>query len=126
MRAPGSGAVLFTGLAVLPTKARFEWQQEAHVEALLETDWSPAADVLAALGHPVRLVLLREVLRGAQTVGELGALEALGTSRQIYHHLRQLVRMVRQRPTSPGDRRQARDRLPARNRAVRGHHHAIR
>lgn len=85
------GAVLFTGTVTLPTQERAEWQQGSTTESLLEADWTETTDVLAALGHPVRLLLLREVLRGARSVGELGAVEGLGTSGQLYHHLRQLV-----------------------------------
>ena len=47
--------------------------------------------MLAALGHPVRLVVLHEVLRGCQTVAELSGIEGFGTSGQLYHHLRHLV-----------------------------------
>lgn len=85
------GAVLFTGAVGLPTGERFEWQQGYPTESLLESDWGLAADALAALGHPVRLVLLREILRGNRTVNGLGAIEGLGTSGQLYHHLRQLT-----------------------------------
>jgi hypothetical protein len=37
------------------------------------------------------LLLLRRVLGGASSVAELQAHEGLGTSGQLYHHLRQLV-----------------------------------
>ncbi len=90
-RMSGTSAVLFTGAVTLPTGAAYEWQQAAEAGAVLEGDWSLASDVLGALGHPVRLVMLREVLRGAQTVADLGSVEGLGTSGQLYHHLRQLV-----------------------------------
>ncbi len=66
-------------------------KQGADLDALLEADWSLAADVLGALGHPVRLVVLRQVLRGVQTVAELGSTDGLRTSGQLYHHVRQLV-----------------------------------
>jgi hypothetical protein len=59
--------------------------------AILETDWTTRASALAALGHPVRLTLLREILRGRTTVSALSEVEGLGTSGQIYHHLRQLT-----------------------------------
>jgi hypothetical protein len=58
---------------------------------LLETDWTARASALAALGHPVRLTLLREILDGRTTVSALSEVEGLGTSGQIYHHLRQLT-----------------------------------
>uniref|UniRef100_A0AAU2VR19 Helix-turn-helix domain-containing protein n=1 Tax=Streptomyces sp. NBC_00008 TaxID=2903610 RepID=A0AAU2VR19_9ACTN len=54
-------------------------------------DWSEAAESLAALGHPVRLRLLREILGGRRTAAELAALDETGTTGQIYHHLRQLT-----------------------------------
>lgn len=59
--------------------------------ALLETDWTVRASTLAALGHPVRLTLLREILNGRTTVSALREVEGLGTSGQIYHHLRHLM-----------------------------------
>jgi hypothetical protein len=85
------GAVLFTGTVRLPTDEHVEWQQSFGTDGLLDTDWAAGADTLAALGQPVRLLLLREVLRGVRTTAELGAIEALGTSGQLHHHLRQLV-----------------------------------
>nr|WP_260255900.1 helix-turn-helix domain-containing protein [Streptomyces sp. 840.1] len=54
-------------------------------------DWSDAAESFAALGHPVRLRLLREILGGRRTAAELAALDETGTTGQIYHHLRQLT-----------------------------------
>ena len=58
---------------------------------LLDDDWSQSAAGLTALAHPVRLLLVREVLLGAETVAALSELPSLGTSGQLYHHLRQLV-----------------------------------
>ncbi|HLH65717.1 MAG TPA: helix-turn-helix domain-containing protein [Solirubrobacteraceae bacterium] len=84
-------AVLFTGSVSLPGDRVYVWQQGADAGQLLEADWEAAADVLAALGHPVRLKLARAVLRGAGTTTELAALAGLGTTGQLYHHLRQLV-----------------------------------
>jgi Xaa-Pro aminopeptidase len=84
-------AVLFTGSVTLAGAPTYEWQQGADVETLLERDWTASADPLAALGHPVRLQLLREVLCGRQTSSEMGTVEGLGTTGQLYHHLRHLV-----------------------------------
>ncbi|MET9292750.1 winged helix-turn-helix domain-containing protein [Streptomyces sp. NPDC003077] len=85
------GGVLFTG-AVRPTAGeRYEWQYGLPTRAVLDEDWAPAADVFAALGHPVRLRLLREILTGCRTVAELSELDGVGTTGQIYHHLRQLT-----------------------------------
>ncbi|NGO76111.1 helix-turn-helix transcriptional regulator [Streptomyces sp. YC504] len=85
------GGVLFTGAVRLPTGQRYEWQTGAVAEDLFERDWSLAADSFAALGHPVRLRLLREILGGRCTAAELAGLEETGTTGQIYHHLRQLT-----------------------------------
>ncbi|MCX4771073.1 helix-turn-helix domain-containing protein [Streptomyces sp. NBC_01260] len=96
------GGVLYTGAVRLPTGERYEWQYGALTEQLLEggeagdpgepgADWSDAAESFAALGHPVRLRLLREILGGRRTAAELAALDETGTTGQIYHHLRQLT-----------------------------------
>ncbi|MEU9353434.1 winged helix-turn-helix domain-containing protein [Streptomyces griseoloalbus] len=85
------GGVLFTGAVRLPTGEQYEWQYGALTEGLLADDWSAAADAFAALGHPVRLRLLREILGGRRTAAELAELEEIGTTGQIYHHLRQLT-----------------------------------
>jgi Helix-turn-helix domain len=87
----GDGAVLFAGAVPLPAGGWYEWQWGMATDALLEADWSNLSAALAALGHPVRLLLLRQVLSGAGTVAELQERVELGTSGQLYHHLRQLV-----------------------------------
>ncbi|WP_213455186.1 ArsR/SmtB family transcription factor [Rhizomonospora bruguierae] len=86
-----AGGVLFTGAVRLPTNERYEWQYGQVAETLLDEDWSDAAESLAALGQPVRMRLLREILRGCRTVADLAAVEGVGTTGQIYHHLRQLT-----------------------------------
>ncbi|WP_030257065.1 ArsR/SmtB family transcription factor [Streptomyces violens] len=85
------GAVLFTGAVRVPTGHRYEWQYGLLAETLFEDDWPDAAASFAALGHPVRLRLLREILGGLRTAAELAGLEDVGTTGQIYHHLRQLT-----------------------------------
>jgi len=87
----GPGAVLFTGTVDLPTGEHYDWQLGAPVGDLLADEWTASADALGALGNPVRLALLRRILGGARTAAELAADEGLGTTGQIYHHLRQLV-----------------------------------
>ncbi|MFV6030947.1 ArsR/SmtB family transcription factor [Streptomyces sp. NPDC056264] len=85
------GAVVFTGAVRLPTDERYEWQFGAFTGQLFEEDWADAAESFAALGHPVRLRLLREILGGRRTAAELAELDEIGTTGQIYHHLRQLT-----------------------------------
>ena len=91
-RAPEEGGrVLFAGTVGVPDGRRYEWQETRLAGALLDDDWTGAAAALAALGHPVRMRLLREVLLGRATTAELVELDELGTSGQVYHHLRQLT-----------------------------------
>ncbi|MFD9442626.1 ArsR/SmtB family transcription factor [Streptomyces sp. NPDC060006] len=85
------GGVLFTGSVRLPTEERYEWQYGLLTGQLLDADWSEAAEAFAALGHAMRLRLLREILGGRRTATELAGLDDVGTSGQIYHHLRQLT-----------------------------------
>ncbi|WP_228991738.1 helix-turn-helix transcriptional regulator [Streptomyces sp. DH8] len=89
--AAADGGVLYTGAVRLPTGESYEWQYGALTEALVDGDWADAAESFAALGHPVRLRLLREILGGLRTAAELAALDGAGTTGQIYHHLRQLT-----------------------------------
>ncbi|RJO80032.1 ArsR family transcriptional regulator [Nocardia panacis] len=86
-----AGGVLFTGALTLPTRERYRWQMTFTTDALLEDDADEAAECLAALGSPVRLRLLRAILAGRRTAAELTELDGVGTSGQIYHHLRQLA-----------------------------------
>ena len=92
-RLPGDsdGAVMLVGSLTLPTGAPVAWQEGFDTAGLLETDWSEWATTLAALGHPVRLELLRHILSGVHTTAELAATESLGTTGQLHHHLRLLV-----------------------------------
>ncbi|RDD89009.1 helix-turn-helix transcriptional regulator [Streptomyces parvulus] len=85
------GGVLFTGTVRLPTGERYDWQHGALTDGLMDADWAESAEVFAALGHPVRLRLLREILGGRRTAAELAELDGVGTTGQIYHHLRQLT-----------------------------------
>ncbi|QNE75997.1 helix-turn-helix domain-containing protein [Streptomyces finlayi] len=90
------GGVLYTGAVRLPTGEQYEWQYGTLTAQVLGTDedspgWSDVAESLAALGHPVRLRLLREILAGRRTAAELATLDGVGTTGQIYHHLRQLT-----------------------------------
>ena len=89
-----AGGVLFTGAVHLSPQERYEWQATTLTDALLAEDDptdSTTADSLAALGHPMRLRLLRAILGGVHTVAGLAELPEVGTTGQIYHHLRQLA-----------------------------------
>lgn len=83
-------AVVFGGTATLP-EGPVSWQWGAATEQVREAEWEPAAAVLDALSHPVRLRLLQRILNGTATTAELAADETLGTTGQLHHHLRALV-----------------------------------
>lgn len=85
------GAVLFTGSVHLPGDEHYEWQLTVPAEGLLESDWTMHAPELAALAHPARLQILREVLRGTRSAGDLQAVEGIDSTGQLYHHVRQLI-----------------------------------
>ena len=67
------------------------WQYGLRAEDLLDRDWSEFARPVEALGHPVRLELVRRILTGTQTTAELLELDQFASTGQLYHHLRQLV-----------------------------------
>ncbi|AIY02499.1 hypothetical protein ART_2900 [Arthrobacter sp. PAMC 25486] len=85
------GAVMLVGAVTLPSGAPVEWQQTAGTSGLFEVEWDDRAPAFAALGHPMRLELLRHILSGVHATAELAAIETLGTTGQLHHHLRQLL-----------------------------------
>lgn len=85
------GAVMLVGSLTLPTGAPVSWQQSVGTAGMLETEWTEQASVFAALGHPVRMELLRHILSGVHATADLASIDALGTTGQLHHHLRQLL-----------------------------------
>lgn len=83
------GAVAYGGRLVADG-GRLQWQVTRLQDDLVSEDWGDLAPRLAALGHPVRLQLLRALAGGPMAVAELTALPGLGTAGQAYHHLREL------------------------------------
>lgn len=90
-RRTGGSGLAFAGLLQLPY-GPVAWQMGHDPVEVLERDWVDLAPRIAALGHPVRLRILQLVLRRtATTAAELARTEGLGTTGQVYHHLRQLI-----------------------------------
>jgi ArsR family transcriptional regulator len=88
-----SGAVIYAGAAHI-TGREYSWQVERPVPWLLQLLGSEPeilSQVFAALGSPLRLILLQELLLGPRTNQQLQ--EALGVSSagQLYHHLKELL-----------------------------------
>lgn len=84
------GAITYAGAVQLGDEA-YEWQIERHVPWLLGLSPAPLAQILAALGSPIRLQLLQALLDGMRSSQQLQ--EALGVASpgQLYHHLKELL-----------------------------------
>lgn len=79
------------------------WQLTHDTTQLLDQDWTALAPALGALGHPARLRILQLVARGeAATAADLADTSGLGSTGQIYHHLRQLTGAGWLRATTKG------------------------
>ncbi|MEV0078020.1 helix-turn-helix domain-containing protein [Nocardia neocaledoniensis] len=87
-----NGGVLMAGALHLPTGERFDWQAQFPIDTIVGEEWTTeVANCLAALANPVRLRLLREIVYGRRTAADLAAISELGSSADIYQHLRQLA-----------------------------------
>ena len=82
--------MLYVGDVTLPGGGRLAWQQQRSTEALLQADWAGLQPVIAALAHPVRLAILRACLDAERTPADLMALDGMGTTGQLFHHLKAL------------------------------------
>jgi hypothetical protein len=61
-------------------------QRQGNFQAgLVASRWD-----ISGVAHPVRLQLLQALLSGAQTKAALEQLEGIGTTGQLYHHLKAL------------------------------------
>lgn len=98
-----SGTVMLVGCAELPGSGPVSWQIGAHADEILAQEWDAVAAVLDALAHPIRLRILKEVLTGQNnTARKLTELESVGSTGQVYHHLRALTSAGWLRPGSGG------------------------
>lgn len=97
------GSVLFTG-SVTVAAGPVQWQYARTTDDLLAIADQHATDEqasterlaratsrLAAISSPVRLRLLLAVANGITTLNELGELDGIGTTGQVYHHVRVLT-----------------------------------
>ncbi|GEM_PF-2931425 len=88
-RYPSPGAVLYTGSVDLPLgPVQHQWGRTTA--DILHADWAERAERAGALGHPLRLALLRLLLEGEHTVAQLVDELELGSTGVAYHHLNQL------------------------------------
>lgn len=88
-RLPRPGGVVYAG-AVDVGSGHVEYQWGRPTEVLLHADWPDRAERIAALGHPLRLLILRRLLDGERTVAQLVDELDLASTGVTYHHLNQL------------------------------------
>ncbi|QLY29039.1 ArsR/SmtB family transcription factor [Nocardia huaxiensis] len=67
------------------------WNIRYSAAAVLGLPAEARVEVLAALGHPVRQALVRMLLDGPRTGTELADGVGLGSTGQLYHHIRALT-----------------------------------
>ncbi|UNK18317.1 ATP-binding protein [Paenibacillus sp. N3/727] len=85
-----TGKVFYSG-QYRGDKRRYRWEpQERHVGQLLDLDGDKVAKILSALGHKQRLDILRSVLKEPLTGAELVDRLNMGTTGQLYHHIKAL------------------------------------
>ena len=85
-----AGSVAYGGRVRAPGTGELVWQLEHAVPDLVDADLGAVAAILGALGHPLRLEILRRLLLGARSLAELQEISGTGTSGQLHHHLREL------------------------------------
>ncbi len=85
------GSLLYAGVVSSPNTGTVVWQIERPLPPVLGSQWNTAASLLATLGHPVRLEIVRRLLTGARTSQELQEISELRTTGRLYHHLRDLL-----------------------------------
>lgn len=67
------------------------WRIGYSPDAVLELSVARTTEVFAALGHPVRVQIVRALLRGPANAADLQEAAGLGSTGQVYHHLKALV-----------------------------------
>lgn len=85
-RLPAPGGVVYTG-NVDVGQGHVEYQWGRPTEHLLASDWAEHAESVAALGHPLRLAIMRKLLDAEHTVAQLVDELELASTGVAYHHL---------------------------------------
>jgi DNA-binding HxlR family transcriptional regulator len=85
-----TGLIAYAG-AVRAPEGELVLDFERSAGELLTRDMEPVAQALAALGHTVRLDLMRLLLRGPQTSQQLQEALGLASSGPLYYHLKELM-----------------------------------
>ncbi|RZQ59431.1 ArsR/SmtB family transcription factor [Amycolatopsis suaedae] len=86
----GAGHITYSGRLERP--AELAWDIALHPAAVLGLDDAPRVEVLAALAHPVRTAIVRELAEnGSRPAADLQTAAGLGSTGQLYHHLKALT-----------------------------------
>jgi hypothetical protein len=84
------GVVLYAGTVALPSGAQYVWQRQDTTKELLGQDWQNLSETLAALGHPMRLSILKYALGEERSTQDFMSLPDMGTTGQLFHHIKAL------------------------------------
>lgn len=85
----GTGAINFSGqFQAVDGSISFSWTK--HPEDLIDNSWESSFSRLAALAHPQRAMILKQLLKEPCTVSELCRLEVTSSTGTAYHHLNDL------------------------------------
>ncbi|KXO90098.1 hypothetical protein AXK56_08170 [Tsukamurella pulmonis] len=85
----GAGTVGYGGEVTLHGEVAWRIDYSAGAATALPAD--RLATVLGALGHPARIEIVQELLRGPRTAAELVERADGGSKGQLYHHLSTLT-----------------------------------
>ncbi|GAA4877866.1 helix-turn-helix transcriptional regulator [Saccharopolyspora cebuensis] len=87
---PSGGRVTYEGSIAEPVE--LEWRIDVDPARVLALDHAPRTEVLSALGHPARASIVALLATsGPQTTQALQAEAGLGSTGQLYHHLKALT-----------------------------------
>ncbi|MCP3801823.1 helix-turn-helix domain-containing protein [Allokutzneria sp. A3M-2-11 16] len=90
LREDGGGLLAYEGTVTLHHE--LSWKILSRPEPLLGLPDAPRTEVLAALGNPVRIAVIRLLATdGPQPASALQAAAGLGSTGQLYHHLKALT-----------------------------------
>ena len=84
------GYIAYQGSLTTP-KGPIDWTIQYDAAATTRLPAESVTEVLAALGSPVRLALVRTLLAGPAGTKELETAAGLSSPGQLYHHLRALT-----------------------------------
>lgn len=88
----GDGGAFGYGGQVAVGDGRVSWRIDVTTERALSLPDRPRIEVLSALAHPVRVEIVRTLLaRGGQPATALQEAARLGSTGQLYHHLKALT-----------------------------------